>query len=69
MNSDEQFSLIDYGRLIGRVEALSAQVTLMSSKLDALTDNVSTGKGVLVGLCLASGTLGATFLEIFHKVF
>ena len=48
-----------YGKLVQSVETLTKTVEAIEDKVDALTAQMQGGRGIVVGLMLAAGGLGA----------
>jgi len=59
----------EFGRLVGAVETLVKQVGHMSRELDEIRNAMSTGKGIVVGLVVAAGGIGAGATHLIEKIF
>lgn len=59
----------EFGRLVGAVESLTAQVSHMSLELDKISNDLSRGKGIMAGLLIAAGSIGAGTTHLIEKIF
>ena len=59
----------EFGRLVGAVETLVKRVEHMAQEIDAIRNAMSTGKGIVAGLVLAAGGIGAGATHLIEKVF
>jgi len=59
----------EFGRLVGAVETLVAQVSHMSREIDEIRSAMSTGKGIVAGLVIAAGGIGAGTTHLIEKIF
>jgi len=71
-----EIDLVEFGRFIGAVQALTTsvdkltvEVDKLSARVDVLEHQISGGKGVVVGLMFASGGLGAGAVELLKHLF
>ena len=64
-----EIDLQEFGRLVGAVERLAKQVDHMSVEIDKITNDLNRGKGVLVGLLVAAGGVGAAAGHLLEKLF
>ena len=71
MSSEEKkdFDPVQFGRLIQSVETLTGELKLMSQKVDDLTHQMTGSKGIIVGLLIAAGGVGATASEAIKHLF
>ena len=53
-----------FGRLIESVEAMSEEMKGMRSEIKTLTEFKNNGKGILIGVSLAAGGVGAMAAKI-----
>ena len=58
-----------FGQLIEAVARLSAQVDHMAAEFDKITNDLSRGKGIIVGITLAAGGIGAGATHLLEKIF
>lgn len=62
-------TLLLLGRLAQNVEVLTDEVARMRHELDNLMALRHTGKGILIGIALASSSIGASLSWLLHKWF
>lgn len=60
---------VQFGRLLNAVETLTAQVADLDGKVDTLNEQITGGKGVVMGLLVAAGSAGAALTKVVEKVF
>ena len=60
---------IEYGRLLESVETLTVSVNKLSGEVQVITERLNTGKGVIFGLMIAAGGLGAGVSETIKHLF
>lgn len=60
---------VQFGRLLNAVETLTAQVADLDLKVDTLNEQITGGKGVIMGLLVAAGSAGAALTKVVEKVF
>lgn len=60
---------VHFGRLINAVDNLEKCVENLTDQVDTLTTQVSSGKGFLVGLSLASAGIGASMSKMLEHLF
>ena len=60
---------VQFGRLLNAVETLTAQVADLDGKVDTLNEQITGGKGVVMGLLVAAGGAGAALTKAFEKIF
>lgn len=60
---------VQFGRLLNAVETLTAQVVDLDEKVDILNEQITGGKGVVMGLLVAAGSAGAALTKVIEKVF
>lgn len=60
---------VEFGKLISSVESLTTAVTMLTSEVDVLKSQLTGGKGVIAGLLLAAGGLGAAGSRILEHAF
>ena len=59
----------EFGRLVGAVETLVGQVAHMAREIDEIRNVMNRGKGVVIGMLIAAGGLGAGATHILDKLF
>ena len=59
----------EFGRLVGAVESLVKQVEHMSKEIAEIRNAMSTGRGIVAGLVLAAGGIGAGATHLIEKIF
>lgn len=62
-------TLLLLGRLSQNVQMLTGEVERMRSELDSLVELRNTGKGILIGVTLASSSIGASLTLLLSKLF
>jgi len=58
---------LEVGKLISAVENLTKTVDALSTKVDELESQLDRGKGVIIGIFLIAGFLGAAGSTLIHK--
>ena len=61
---------VQFGKLLNAVETLEENVATLSAQVQALNGQITSGKGVALGLMITAGGLGAGFsklMEMFSK--
>ena len=59
---------VEFGKLIQSVDQLATTVTNLQSTVDDLRTKVTGGKGVIVGMLIAAGGLGAGTTKLIERV-
>jgi hypothetical protein len=59
---------VQFGKLIGSVEALTKAVNDLTSDVIILKEKLNTGRGVAIGLLIASAGIGGTVGAFAHKL-
>lgn len=59
---------IQFGRLLNSVETLTEQVAELDKKVDTLNSQITGGKGVIMGLLITAGGVGAGLTKLLEKV-
>lgn len=62
-------SPIEFGKLINAVDNLEKSVETLSSQVDMLNTQMTSGKGVVVGLAIASAGIGAGISKALEHIF
>lgn len=60
---------VEFGRLMNAVDTLNEQVKSLDAKVDTLNTQITGGKGVVMGLLITAGGLGAGATKLLEKVF
>lgn len=60
---------IDMGRLMQAVDTLTDEVSKLRNDVSEIKDQMSRGKGLVTGLLLAAGGVGAGISAALHKWF
>jgi hypothetical protein len=63
------FDPVHFGRLIQSVETLTDELKTISNKVENLSTQITGSKGVIVGLLIAAGGIGATASEFIKHLF
>ena len=61
---------IQFGKLLNAVETLEENVESLTKQVQALNHQITSGRGVALGLMITAGGLGAGFsklMELFSK--
>ncbi len=69
MSEDSHIDLVEYGKLLASVEALTVSCDALTIKVDSITERLNTGKGVVFGMMIAAGGLGAGVTEAVQRLF
>ena len=74
--AERRIDLIEYGQLIQSVKNLTesldehtAKMSTLSEEVKVITERLNTGKGVVFGLMIAAGGLGAGASEAIKHIF
>ena len=59
---------VEFGKLVGNVEALSVSLKEMQTNMKDMTDRMNTGKGLVLGMLIASSAIGGTVGAFSHKL-
>lgn len=59
---------IQFGRLLNAVETLTEQVADLDAKVDTLNAQITGGKGVIMGLLITAGGIGAGATKLLEKI-
>ena len=59
---------VQFGKLINAVETLEENVATLSAQVQALNSQLTSGKGVALGLMITAGGLGAGITKIFEAI-
>ncbi len=62
-------SPMEFGRFVGIVEVLAVEVASLRLQVKSLQDQMTGGKGVVFGVMLASGGIGAGAAHLLDKFF
>lgn len=60
---------IEFGKLVQSVETLTNQVSTLTVQVSTLQSTLSGGKGIVTGLMIAAGGLGAGTAKLLDHVF
>lgn len=60
---------VEFGKLLQSVASLTAKVDGLSLKVDGLETTLTGGKGLVVGLMVAAGSLGAGAKHVLESIF
>jgi hypothetical protein len=60
---------VQFGRLLNAVETLTTQVAELDQKVETLNGQITGGKGVVMGLLITAGGLGAGATKLLEKMF
>jgi hypothetical protein len=59
---------VQFGQLLNAVETLNKQVIELDAKVDTLNNQITGGKGVVMGLLITAGGLGAGATKLIEKL-
>lgn len=68
-NITEELKDIELGKLIKAVETLTAEVSKLRGEVELIQAKLHTGRGLLIGMFLAAGGVGAFISEFMQKTF
>jgi hypothetical protein len=60
---------VQFGKLINAVETLESKVDSLSSQVAELNEKMASGKGIMVGMILVAGGLGAGAHKVLELIF
>lgn len=60
---------IEFGRLLASVENLNRKIDTLTQDVDELKEKFSGGKGILIGIALASGGIGVAASKLIEGMF
>ena len=60
---------IEFGKLLQAVSNLTRKVDVLTDEVDSLKNTMSGGKGVMIGLMIAAGGLGAGVSHLMDRIF
>jgi len=60
---------VQFGQLLGAVTALKEDVESLTSSVDGLKSQFTGGKGIVIGLTIAAGGIGAAAHKIMEGLF
>jgi hypothetical protein len=59
---------IQFGKLLNAVETLEGNVATLTAQVQALNNQITSGKGVALGLMVTAGGLGAGLTKIIEAI-
>jgi hypothetical protein len=59
---------VQFGRLLNAVETLTTQVAELDQKVETLNGQITGGKGVVMGLLITAGGIGAGATKLLEKL-
>lgn len=59
---------VQFGRLLNAVETLTTQVAELDQKVETLNGQITGGKGVIMGLLITAGGIGAGATKVIEKL-
>jgi hypothetical protein len=59
---------ITFGRLLSSVETLTHQVAELDAKVETLNSQITGGKGLIMGLLITAGGIGAGATKLIEKL-
>ena len=59
---------IEFGKLLGSMEHLTALITALTTKVETLEDKLNTGRGFILGLTIAAAGVGGSVGAYMHKI-
>lgn len=62
-------NLVEFGRLVQSVETLTEEVQKLKVEVQEMRESVAGGKGLVAGMLLAAGGLGAIASEVLQRTF
>lgn len=69
VSNERRETSMEVGRLIQAMETLTEEVNLLRTKMESIDGQMNRGKGMMVGLFLAAGGVGAGVSSMFNKLF
>ena len=59
---------VQFGKLINAVETLEENVATLTAQVQTLNSQITSGKGVALGLMIMAGGLGAGFSKLMELI-
>lgn len=59
----------EFGELVGAVKALAEEVTALRKDVKCLQSQLSHGRGMVAGMMIAAGGVGAGASHLFERMF
>lgn len=60
---------VEFGKLLQSVSTLTEKVDKLTTKVDALESTLTGGKGMIAGLMIAAGGIGASAKHVMESLF
>ncbi len=60
---------VEFGKLVGAVQILTIEVAALRLEVKLLQTQLTGGKGILAGLTIAAGGIGAGASHLMEKIF
>lgn len=68
MGDDGEVNPVEFGKLLQAVETLTANVRELKSDVDGLKSQLTGGKGLIAGLMVAAGGIGASAKHVLESI-
>lgn len=64
----DQIDPVEFGKLLSSMNHLTSSITTLTAKVETLEDRLNTGKGMVLGLAIASAGIGGSVGAFAHKI-
>jgi len=68
MDDENEVNPVEFGKLLQAVETLTANVRELKADVDSLKAQLTGGKGLIAGLMVAAGGIGASAKHVLESV-
>lgn len=68
MGDDSEVNPVEFGKLLQAVETLTANVRELKADVDSLKSQLTGGKGLIAGLMVAAGGIGASAKHVLESI-
>lgn len=60
---------VEFGKLVQAVETMSIQMDSLTTQVDQLKQTISGGRGLILGIVIAAGGMGAAASKLVESMF
>lgn len=68
MGDENEVNPVEFGKLLQSVETLTTNVRELKSDVDGLKSQLTGGKGLIAGLLVAAGGIGASVKHVLESI-
>jgi hypothetical protein len=65
----DEIDPVEFGKLLQSVSSLTEKVDTLTAKVSALESTLTGGKGLIAGLMVAAGGIGASAKQVMEHLF